>query len=138
MESKVKVWLARDKDGKLFAYSGIPFKSGSIWEPRLDIYFMQLKSNKFPSVKWEDDEPTEAYITLANEPQQKKEIDWEQLRFKIANDVIAEYVSKIDFDEFENNIPQHIETTNKLVDLAINLSIKITNILMGELKSNIK
>ena len=55
-----------------------------------------------------------------------------------ANDVIAEYVSKIDFDEFENNIPQHIETTNKLVDLAINLSIKITNILMGELKSNIK
>ena len=66
------------------------------------------------------------------------EIDWEQLRFKIANDVIAEYVSKIDFDEFENNIPQHIETTNKLVDLAINLSIKITNILMGELKSNIK
>ena len=66
------------------------------------------------------------------------EIDWEQLRFKIANDVIAEYVSKIDFDEFKNNIPQHIKTTNKLVDLAINLSIKITNILMGELKSNIK
>lgn len=138
MENKVKVWIARDKDGVLFVYSSAPFKRECIWSPQSpNINSMELKSDKFPSIKWEDDEPTEAYITLA-EPQQKKEIDWEQLRFKIANDVIAEYVSKIDFDEFENNIPQHIETTNKLVDLAINLSIKITNILMGELKSNIK
>lgn len=137
MENKVKIWIARDENGGLFAFPSIPLKKTNIWSPGLGINMMQLKSDKFPSIKWEDDEPTEAYITLA-EPQQKKKIDWEQLRFKIANDVIAEYVSKIDFDEFENNIPQHIETTNKLVDLAINLSIKITNILMGELKANIK
>lgn len=137
MENKVKVWLARDKDRSIFMHNNKPKKYSidSIWTSD---YFVKLNKKEFPSVKWDDDEPTEAYITLANEPQQKKEIDWEQLRFKIANDVIAEYVSKIDFDEFENNIPQHIETTNKLVDLAINLSIKITNILMGELKSNIK
>ena len=138
MENKVKVWIARDKDGKLFAYSERPNKNVTYRWVDMALNTFELDCTKFPSVKWEDDEPTEAYITLANEPQQKKEIDWEQLRFKIANDVIAEYVSKIDFDEFENNIPQHIETTNKLVDLAINLSIKITNILMGELKSNIK
>lgn len=135
MENKVKVWIARGNSGELFLSSERPYKMENYWGSEV---YTELDSSLFPSVKWEDDEPTEAYITLANEPQQKKEIDWEQLRFKIANDVIAEYVSKIDFDEFENNIPQHIETTNKLVDLAINLSIKITNILMGELKSNIK
>ena len=135
MENKVKVWIARDKSGSIFAFSERPNKYKGYWAFAPS---MRLDKSIFPSVKWEDDEPTEAYITLTNEPQQKKEIDWEQLRFKIANDVIAEYVSKIDFDEFENNIPQHIETTNKLVGLAINLSIKITSILMGELKSNIK
>ena len=139
MENKLKVWIARNEDGTLYVYLTRPRKSKLLWMTHSDNdYSIRLDRYIFPSVKWEDKEPTEAYITLANEPQQKKEIDWEQLRFKIANDVIAEYVSKIDFDEFENNIPQHIETTNKLVDSAINLSIKITNILMGELKSNIK
>lgn len=143
MESKVKVWIARDRNGSIFAFSERPNKYKCYWAFAPS---MQLDKSIFPSVKWEDDEPTEAYLTLAEpqeqpkqeQPTQKQEIDWEQLRFKIANDVIAEYVSKIYFDEFENNIQQHIETTNKLVDLAINLSIKITNILMGELKSNIK
>ena len=49
---------------------------------------------ELPSVKWEDDEPTEAYITLA-EPQSKQEqtkqeqkIDWEQRRYEIAKEML--------------------------------------------------
>ena len=59
---------------------------------------MQLKSDKFPSVKWEDDEPTEAYITLAEpqeqpkqeQPTPKQEIDWEQRRYEIAKEMMPE------------------------------------------------
>lgn len=53
-----------------------------------DIY-VEIDSNKFPSVKWEDDEPTEAYITLT-EPQEqpKHEIDWEQRRYELAKDLL--------------------------------------------------
>ena len=45
-------------------------------------------------MKWEDEEPTEAYITLA-EPQskqeqtkQEQEIDWEQRRYEIAKEML--------------------------------------------------
>ena len=57
---------------------------------------MGLRSDKFPSVKWEDDEPTEAYITLAEpqeqakqeQPTPKQEIDWEQRRYEIAKEMM--------------------------------------------------
>ena len=90
MENKVKVWLARDENGRAYIYEDKPSK---------DIIYGEWISNshgifkkKFLSVKWEDDEPTEAYITLA-EPQEqpkqeqptlKQEIDWEQRRYEIA------------------------------------------------------
>lgn len=90
MENKLKVWLARDKDGSLWAYSGVPFKDDDgIWFSNKPQY--EINSSKFPSVKWEDDEPTEAYITLANEPQLKKEIDWEQRRYEIAKDLYVRW-----------------------------------------------
>ena len=96
MEDKLKVWIARDKDGGLFAFLSIPLKKANIWSPGLGINMMQLKSDKFPSVKWEDDEPTEAYITLAEpqeqpkqeQPTPKQEIDWEQRRYEIAKDML--------------------------------------------------
>ena len=60
---------------------------------------MELKSDKFPTVQWEDDEPTEAYITLAETQEQskqeqeqqtpKQEIDWEQRRYEIAKDILS-------------------------------------------------
>ena len=89
MENKVKVWIARDECGALFAFSNIPLKEINLWSPGPDINIMELKSNKFPSVKWEDDEPTEAYITLA-EPQEqpKQSIDWEQRRYEIAKEMM--------------------------------------------------
>ena len=89
MENKVKVWIARDGDGELFAFSSIPLKKRNIWSPGQGINIMRLRSDKFPSVKWEDDEPTEAYITLA-EPQEQSQpkIDWEQRRYEIAKEMM--------------------------------------------------
>ena len=96
MENKVKIWIARDENGGLFAFPSIPLKKTNIWLPGLGINMMQLKSDKFPSVKWEDDEPTEAYITLAEpqeqqlqeQPTPKQEIDWEQRRYEIAKEMM--------------------------------------------------
>lgn len=91
MESKVKVWLARDKDGELYVYPNIPLKDEYIWTQAPDINSMLLESDKFPSVKWEDDEPTEAYITLAEpqeQPTPKQEMDWEQRRYEIAKEMM--------------------------------------------------
>ena len=96
MENKLKVWIARDEDGGLFAFSNIPLKKRNIWSPSTGINIMQLKSDKFPSIKWEDDEPTEAYITLAEpqeqpkqeQPQPKQEIDWEQRKYEIAKEML--------------------------------------------------
>lgn len=94
-ENKVKVWLARDKDGSLYAYSiNRPIKFLNCWFSSFSGYLG--KSKKFPSVKWEDDEPTEAYITLAEpqeqpkqeQPTQKQEIDWEQRRYEIAKEML--------------------------------------------------
>lgn len=78
MENKLKVWIARDENGGLFAFPSIPLKKTNIWSPNLGINMMQLKSDKFPSIKWEDDEPTEAYITLAEPQEQHKQEqrDW--------------------------------------------------------------
>lgn len=93
MENKLKVWIARDKDEVLYAYLMRPHKNKSklSWLPDSDDdYWIRLGSyNIFPSVKWEDVEPTEAYITLA-EPQSKQEqkIDWEQRRYEIAKDML--------------------------------------------------
>ena len=91
MENKVKVWLARDKDNRLFAYSYIPNKEKDIWKLEGNSVCMELSFREFPSVKWEDDEPTEAYITLAEpqeQPKQKKAIDWEQRRYEIAKEML--------------------------------------------------
>ena len=98
MENKLKVWIARDEDGGLFAFSNIPLKKRNIWSPSTGINIMQLKSDKFPSIKWEDDEPTEAYITLAEtqeqpkqeQPTPKQEIDWEKRRYEIAKEMMIE------------------------------------------------
>lgn len=97
MENKVKVWIARDKDGKLFVHFLIPDKKEDRWVLDWDFLSVEIDSSLFPSVKWEDDEPTEAYITLAEpqeqpkqeQPTPKQEIDWEQRRYEIAKDILS-------------------------------------------------
>lgn len=96
MENKVKVWIARDKDGKLFAYSEKPNKNVTYRWVDMGLNSFELDCTKFPSVKWKDDEPTEAYITLAEpqeqpkqeQPTPKQEIDWEQRRYEIAKEMM--------------------------------------------------
>ena len=66
------------------------------WENEVYAEIFRLNSSLFPSVKWEDDEPTEAYITLAEpqeqpkqeQPTPKQEIDWEQRRYEIAKEMM--------------------------------------------------
>ena len=90
MENKVKVWIARDKSGSIFAFSERPNKEKDIWTLESNYVCIELSFRKFPSIKWEDDEPKEAYITLA-EPQEQpkpKEIDWEQRRYEIAKEMM--------------------------------------------------
>ena len=93
MENKVKVWIARDKSGSIFAFSERPNKYKCYWAFAPS---MQLDNSLFPSIKWEDDAPTEAYITLAEpqeqpkqeQPTPKQEIDWEQRRYEIAKEML--------------------------------------------------
>lgn len=95
MENKVKVWLARCNSGGLFLSSERPYKMENYWGSEV---YTELDSSLFPSVKWEDDEPTEAYITLAETQDQskqeqdqqtpKQEIDWEQRRYEIAKEMM--------------------------------------------------
>ena len=97
MENKVKVWIARDEDGKLWVHPTIPFRENDVWF--CDEPIILLDSSLFPSVKWEDDEPTEAYITLAEpqehpQPKQEKAIDWEQRRYEIVKDISAAIYSR--------------------------------------------
>lgn len=97
MENKLKVWIARDEDGKLCICFNHPLIRGveSWWLPDSETYGgdggIRIESDLFPSVKWEDEEPTKAYITLA-EPQeqtkQEQKIDWEQRRYEIAKEML--------------------------------------------------
>lgn len=109
-ENKVKVWLARDKDGSLWLYPSIPLRDEGGGILFCNGSIIQLDSSSFPSVSWEDAEPTEAYITLANEPQEqpKKEIDWEQRRYEIAKNLYEQYK---DMDEIGA-----VHAANKLIN----------------------
>ena len=91
MENKVKVWLARDENGAAYIYEDKPSKDTIYGEWISNSHGIFKK--KFLSVKWEDDEPTEAYITLAKtqpkpKPKPKQEIDWEQRRYEIAKEML--------------------------------------------------
>lgn len=94
-ENKAKVWLARDINGSIFVHATEPFKVTSPGE-WVSYNSAILPDRYFPSIKWEDDEPTEAYITLAEsqeqpkqeQPTPKQEIDWEQRRYEIAKEMM--------------------------------------------------
>lgn len=96
MENKLKVWIARDKDGELKVYFSRPIKDTIAWrysEKDWGAIEIGLERYKFPSVKWKDKEPTEAYIILTlAEPQeqskQEQKIDWEQRRYEIAKEML--------------------------------------------------
>lgn len=126
-ENKAKVWLARDMNGSLYLSQIKPKKENFGWvleNPEYANNYVKIDANNFPSVKWEDDEPTEAYITLANVPQEKKEIDWEQRRYEIAKELIASFATK-------ENLIDFIRQEERYADFAIH----IADALIKELKT---
>ena len=97
MENKLKVWIARDEDGELYVHFDHQLIKGNRqWrllhsEADSGVDIIKLYSNLFPSVKCEDEEPTEAYITLAESQEQTKQdnaIDWEQRRYELAKEML--------------------------------------------------
>jgi len=68
MTEKVKyqLWVARAKDNSLYLYESKPYKEGKYWEREYgsSIFYNELNPEMFPSVKWEDDEPTRIEIAI--------------------------------------------------------------------------
>lgn len=48
-------WIARDKDGEIYAYDSIPFKGDADWFNRGDN--IRLKKLDLPFIKWEESAP---------------------------------------------------------------------------------
>ena len=133
MEDKLKVWLARDKDGKLYAHSKRPNKMINYWASEVYAEVFKLDSSLFPSVKWDDDEPTEAYITLAEpqeQPTPKQEIDWEQRRYEIAKDMMYKiYRQKAVVSEQGQGI-----MLKDVADIAVAFADTLINVLKNKTK----
>lgn len=56
-KKSIRAWVARDSSGRLFLYRNKPRKSTD--------HVCGMPSDAFPSIKWEDDEPTRVYIRIA-------------------------------------------------------------------------
>ena len=130
MENKVKVWLARDKDGKLYAHSKRPNKMENYWGCEVYTEIFRLDSSLFSSVKWEDDKPTEAYITLAEpqeqhkqeQPTPKQEIDWEQRRYEIAKEMMP-----VLYRQGTEVLKYGLRFQKEIVDGAVNFADMLIN-----------
>ena len=53
-------YLARDKDGALYAFDSSPVKTeeSGLWDVCLNLDSEHIQNDSFPEVKWSDDEPT--------------------------------------------------------------------------------
>lgn len=63
----MKLWIARDKDGDLWLFSGEPTKREDVWGNKQGYFgrsILQLSADLFPDVQWEDDEPTEVELKI--------------------------------------------------------------------------
>lgn len=61
-----EMWLARDKNGKLFLFmdSVVPKKNKTIWVGKIFSEIIQIPSHHFPEVKWSDKEPTKVKLII--------------------------------------------------------------------------
>lgn len=64
-KKSVRMWVAREKNGELFLFCEKPKKSKSYWINLNTFNSLVLPKEAFPSVKWEDNEPTRVIIRLA-------------------------------------------------------------------------
>ena len=61
MENKYKFWVARDKDGNLFAYNDKPTRCDNQKEWFEEKFLFSMENSFFPELKWED-EPIEVEL----------------------------------------------------------------------------
>ena len=74
-KKSVRMWVARDKDNQLYLYRDKPTKgmaSDTIVWLATSFNTIHIDSDLFPSVKWEDNEPTKVIIRLAQYDYKKK------------------------------------------------------------------
>lgn len=71
-KKSVRMWVAREKNGALFLFCEKPKKSKSYWINSNTFNSLVLPKEAFPSVKWEDNEPTKVIIRLAQYDYKKK------------------------------------------------------------------
>lgn len=56
----MELWITRDKNGKIFAYSHKPIKIRSEWVCQWGVYFLPIEERDLPegvNPQWEDKEP---------------------------------------------------------------------------------
>ena len=60
-------YLARDKDGALYAFNGSPVKTeeSGLWDVCLNLDSEHIQNDNFPEIEWTDDEPTRIDVLLA-------------------------------------------------------------------------
>lgn len=58
------MWVARDKNGRLFVYGTKPHKIQKEWrlEELFNDDYCEIDIDWFPEVKWEDEEPRELIL----------------------------------------------------------------------------
>lgn len=61
MENKYKFWVARDKDGNLFAYNDKPTRCDNQREWFAEKFLFSMENSYFPNLTWED-EPLEVEL----------------------------------------------------------------------------
>lgn len=70
-KKSIRAWVARDSSGRLFLYRNKPRKSTDE-QLSTSVHVCGIPSDAFPSVKWEDNEPTRVIIRLAQYDYKKK------------------------------------------------------------------
>ena len=118
MENKVKVWLARNKNGYIFVHFERPYKNTEEGLGEWISYAPNVYDKEFPLIKWEDNKPTEAYITLV-EPQEqpKQEIDWEQRQYELTKDILIKtYFDKKNTLLYDSDIHSAISYANRIIE----------------------
>lgn len=61
MENKYKLWVARDKDGNLFAYNDKPTRCDNQKEWFAEKFLFSMENSFFPNLTWKD-EPIEVEL----------------------------------------------------------------------------
>lgn len=71
-KKSIRAWVAREKNGALFLFCEKPKKRKSYWINSNTFNSLVLPKEAFPSIKWEDSEPTRVYIRIAQYDYKKK------------------------------------------------------------------